>query len=233
MAALDAASERGVTQPPARTRALVRTYRVQGDVGNVPLQMPHLRGIAQSGVKCGVFPRRCRRWRQNMASFAHVASRSQVASPDVTSKRCVTCPRGVREPGGVSRCGVKTLHHLRTWRQGAWWSRQMWRQNVASLAHVASGSHVALPDVASKCGVTCPRGVMEPRGEAGRGVRTWRQAPSTYVASQDVASRRGDRRPMPPGTCLQNVSSVVGRYVHPHRRTPLINRQKCVYALHI
>ena len=40
-------------------------------------------------------------------------------------------------------------------------------------------------------------------------------AQSTYVAS-----RRGIRRPRPPSTCLQNVSSVVGRYVHPHRRPP-------------
>ena len=85
------------------------------------------------------------------------------------------------------------------------------RQNVASGAS---------QDVASKRGVTyCARGIREPRGVAGRGVRTWRQAPRTYVASQDVASiRRGVRKPT--GTCLQNVSSVGGRYVHPHAGDP-------------
>ena len=118
----------------------------------------------------------------------------------------------------------------------------MWRQNVASFQEF----HVASQDVASKCGVTCPRGGRQPggiagaapgftpmasftwrqnvvacsRGVAGRGVKTCRHAPWTCAASQDVSSIPGVRRPRPPGPgkCLQNVSSVVGRYAHLHRR---------------
>ena len=116
------------------------------------------------------------------------------------------CPRGVRKPCGVAGCGLETWRHVPMWRQGASWRRQMWRQNVASGSRLFMP--LASPDSRGRC-VTCTRGV------AGRGVRTWRQAPSTYVASQDVASRGGVGRPRPPGTCLQNVSSVVGRYVHP------------------
>ena len=37
---------------------------------------------------------------------------------------------------------------------------------------------VAWPDMASKCGVTCPRGVREPGGVAGRGVKMWRHLPT-------------------------------------------------------
>ena len=186
---------------------------------------------------------RCRTWRPNVASLAHVASGSQVAWPDVASRRGVTCPRGVREPGGVAGRGVKTWRHLLTQHQ----------QNVASLAHVASGSQVAWPDVASKCGVTCLRGVREPGSVAGRGVslgvaergvKMWRHLPTWRQGAtwrrrtwrQNVASGAIDLRGItgrgvktwrhkarPPGTCLQNVSSVVGRYVHPHRRPPCIN----------
>ena len=100
-------------QPPARARARARarTHRVHSDVGNVSLQMPHLRGIAQSAT-----------WCPNVASLAHVASESQVW-PDMASKCGVTCPRRVSEPGGVAK-------------------------------------------LTSKCGVTCPRGVREPGGVA-------------------------------------------------------------------
>ena len=42
--------------------------------------------------------------------------------------------------------------------------------------------------------------------------RARRQAPSTHMASLDVTSEGLG----PPGTCLQNVPSVVGRHVHPH-----------------
>ena len=213
-------------------------------------------GVAGRGVKTwrhlptsrqGARWRR-RTWRQNVASLAHAASGSQVASRDVASKRGVTCPRGVRnplaspnvaskcgvtcprdvrEPGGVAGRGVKKWRHLPTWRQGARWRRRTWRQNVASLAYVASGSHVRSPElcqrsrewphlasqnVASKCGVTCSRGVREPRGVAGRGVKTWRQAPSIYVASQDVASKHGVTKPGLPARvfkmCLQSSGDM-------------------------
>ena len=121
---------------------------------------------------------------------------------------------------------------------------QMWHRNVslrqvaspdlASLAYMVSGSQVALLElyqcsrewphlasqVASERGVARSCGVKEPRGVAGCGVKTWRQAPSPHAASRDVASIRGVWRPRPPGKCLQNVSSVVGRYVHPHKRPP-------------
>ena len=150
-----------------------------------------------------------------------------------------------------------------TWRQsvvGARWRGRTWRQNVASLAHVASGSQVASQDVASKCGVTCLRGVREPRavagalpaltrvallGFAGRGVKMWHHLPTWRQGAtwrrrtwrQNVASGAIDLRGVTgrgvktwrhearlPGTCLQNVSSIVGRYVHPHRRPPCVKR---------
>ena len=108
---------------------------------------------------------------------------------------------------GVS---VKTWRHLPTWRQGAGGVARcgvkMWRLYQGSR----HWPHLASQDVASERGVTCSCGVREPWGVAGRGVR-----PSTYVASQDVASIPGVRRPRPPATCLQNVSSVIGRYVRP------------------
>ena len=75
--------------------------------------------------------------------------------------------------------GVKMWRHLPMWRQGARWRRRTWRQNVAS------GSQVAWPDVASKRGVTCPHGVREPGGVAGRGVKM------SQVAWPDVASKCG------------------------------------------
>ena len=165
-------------------------------------------GVAGRGVKMWRHlltqhqgARWCRRtWRQNVASLAYVASGSQVAWPDVASK----C--GVTEPGGVAGRGV----------------------NVASLAKMATGSHVRSPElcqrsrewphlasqnVASKCGVTSwLRGVREPRGVAGRGVKTWRQAPSIYVASLDVASKRGVTKPGLPARvfkmCLQSSGDM-------------------------
>ena len=116
----------------------------------------------------------------------------------MASKRGVTCPRGVgarwrrrtwrqnvaslahasgsqvASQDVASKCGViclrgvrepgwchRTWRHLPTWREGATFGRRS----------------------------SCPRGVREPRGVGGRGVKTWRQAPSIYVASQDVASR--------------------------------------------
>ena len=167
-----------------------------------------------------------------LAPCAHVASRSHVV-PDLASKRGVTCPPGVREPpgitcspgitepGGVARCGVKTWRQLPNGVAVA--------QNVVSVVHLASGNlaAVAVPEFTpfASAGVSGPgvrergvrtwrhllTGVRKPRGVAGRGVRTWRHAPSAYGASQDVASIRGVRRNTPPGTCLENVSSVVGR----------------------
>ena len=167
------------------------------------------------GARC-----RGRTWRQNVASLAHVVSRSQVASPDVVSKCGVREPggvagrgvkmwrRGVREPGGVAGRGVKMWRHLPTWR-------------ATSGSHVRSPElcqrsrewpHLASQNVASKCGVTCPRDVREPRGVAGRGVKTWRQAPSIYVASQDVASTRGVTKPGLPARvfkmCLQSSGDM-------------------------
>ena len=172
-------------------------------------------------------------------SLAHVASGSQLASPDVAlkrgvtcprgvretgdvaSKRGVTCPRGVREPGDVARCGVKTWRHLPTWRRcsrtsvhgsGFMWCCQMWRQNVASLAHVASGSHVASPDVASECGV-----------------RTWRQAPWTCVASQDVASIRGVRSPGLPARVFRMCLQSSGDMCTPTGDPPAYYHYYCFY----
>ena len=148
----------------------------------------------------------CRRmWRQNVALLAHVVSGSQLASPDA-----------------------------------------MWRQNVASLAHV-SGSQVASPDVASKhgscfrwCRWSCARvHAMASAGVTRRGVRTWRhlfrwRQRATWrrrTWRQNVASGAIDLRDVVGrgvNTWCQgaqasrhvssNVSSVVGRYVHPHRR---------------
>ena len=160
---------------------------------------------------------RGRTWRQNVASrgvrkpWPDVASKcgvtgpgSQMASQDVASKCGVTCLRGVREPGSVPGRGVKMWRHLPTWRQGATCGRRSsarrrrtWRQNVASLAGATWRRWTWRQNVAS--------GAIDLRGVTGRGVKTWRH------------------EARPPGTCLQNVSLVVGRYVHPHRRPP------CVY----
>ena len=76
-------------------------------------------------------------------------------------------------------------------------------REAGGVAGAVAGPRLA--SWASKHGVTSSRGVREPCGVAGRGVRTWRQTPSTYVASLDVASIRGVRGPNPPGTCLQNL----------------------------
>ena len=162
---------------PRRARARPRLETVTGfpraqahGVGNVSSPIQHRRAAARSCV----------------APVAHVASGSHVVSADVASKRGVTCSRAVLEPAGIARCGIKTC------RQGARWRCQMWRQNVASRSRVASPDvafkmwrHVASPDVASKCGVTCPRGVRQPGGVAGvgtgfapmasPGVRAWRR----------------------------------------------------------
>ena len=183
--------------------------------------MPHLR-VALVKVQRGVqtwrpLPTwrqgarwRGRTWRQNVASLAHVR-REQ----DVASKCGVTCPCGVREPGGVAGRGVKTW----AWRQGARWRRRTWRQNVASLPHAAPGTQVVSPDVASKCGVAGPRGVREPGGVAGRGVKVAslaHVASGSQVASQDVASKCGV-------TCLRGVrepGGVAGRGVKMWRHLP-------------
>ena len=178
----------------------------------------------QCGVTCprgfrepgGVAKRDVKMWRH-----LHVASGSQVAWLDVASKCGVTCPRGLREPGGVAGRGVKTWRHLPTLASGSQVASpdvaSKRGQNVASLGHAASGPggvagrgvktwrpatwRQAWPDVASKCGVTGPRGV---RARWRR--RTWRQnvaslayvASGSQVASQDVASTCGV-------TCLRGV----------------------------
>ena len=176
---------------------------------------------------------RRRTWRQNVASLAHVASGS-VAGRGVkmwrhlptasgsgvagrglkpwrhwlTWRTCgVTGPRGVREPGGVAGRGVKMWRHLPTWRQGA-------KLAVASLGVAERGVKTWRHLPTWRQGATWRRrtwrqnvasGAMDLRGVTGRGVKTWRH------------------EARPPGTCLQNVSSVVGRYVDPHRRPPCLN----------
>ena len=92
-------------------------------------------------------------------------------------------------------------------------------RSVASLVHVVAGSHVAAPQVASKRRLACWRGLREQHG-----VRTWHQAPSTHLAG---LAGHGVRGLGPPGTCLHNVFSLVGRYVHPRRRPPVC---VCVYV---
>ena len=124
----------------------------------------------------------------------------------------------------VAPSGVQTWLCLVTC--GVTWT---WR-HVALLAHVVSNRHVInesgaathqtlwpmlrdrrSPGVA-RCGVRTRRrfrdDVSSPDMTSERGVR--RQAPSTHVASLDVASVRGVSGLGLPGTCFQNVSSVVG-----------------------
>ena len=171
-------------------------------------------------------------WRQNAASLAHVASGSQVASPDVASKRgvlcrrgvrepggvttcgdktSVTCPRDVRDPGGVARCGVKTWRHCPT---GPCSRRQIRRQNVASRAHVSQWPHLALQDVAPERGVARSRGVREPRGVAGCGVKTWRAGAIDLrgVAGRGVTTWRQEaqasRQVSVLKTCLQSSGDM-------------------------
>ena len=172
--------------------------------------------------------------RSGVAPVAHVASGSHVVSLDVAST----------DSAGIARCDVKTGRHSPAWRQGARWRRQMSRrQNVASLAHAASGSQMTSQDVASKRRATDPRsakglwrrhlasggiarcgvqtcGIREPGGVAGggvagRGVRTCRQAPSTDVASLDVASIRGVRPPRPPARVFKLCPQSSGNMCTP------------------
>ena len=109
------------------------------------------------------------------------------------------------------------------------------RSRVASPAHVVSGNQ------ASTRSVTCPRSVREPGGIAitwmqgasgvtgavlgftpmaspgvtGRGVRAWRHLLTWQTTTW---RRRTWRQNVASG--LQNVSPVVGRCAHPHRRPP-------------
>ena len=159
--------------------------------------------------------------KQNVASLAHVASGSQVASPDVASKcgvtgphgvrsqvvaskRGVTCLRGVREPGTCLR-GVRQpraaagrppefRQRSREWPHLASQNVKMWRHLPTWRQGATWRRRTWRQNVAS--------GAIDLRGVTGRGVKTWRH------------------EARPPNTFFQNVSSVVGRYVHPHRRPP-------------
>ena len=143
-------------------------------------------------------------WRQSVASLAHAASgarwRCHMWRENVASLAHAVSGDHVH---GIARCGVKMWRHLRTWRQAARWHR--W-----SCAKVHAN------------GLTWRHRTWRQRATWRRGA--WRQnvAPSTHAASQDVEPIRVVRRPRPPGKCLQNVSSVVGRYVHPYRRAPCL-----------
>ena len=155
---------RGVREPAGIARCGVRE---QGGVARCGVKTwRHLPTWRQGATWRQEATWRRQMWRQNVASLAHVAS-----------------------GGGVDRCGVKTWRHLPSRRGGV---ARWWRQSVASLAHVASGSQVASlelyqgsrqwlqlasQDVASGRGVARSRGIREPRGVAGGGDKTWRQAP--------------------------------------------------------
>ena len=174
----------------------------------------HLPTWRQGVVRCGVKTWRhlfmshqgarwrLQMWRQSMASFVYVASGSQVASPDVASKRGVTCLCGVREPGGVAKCGVRRWCHL-------------------LMSGGVAGAVPGFTPLATEFVVETWRHLLTWRQRATWRRRTWRQ----NVASGAIDLRRTwrqylNQRPRLPGTFLQNVSSVVGRYVHPHRRPP-------------
>ena len=128
-----------------------------------------VRGVREPGWRCKI-------WRQNVASCAHVATRSQKWRRQMWRM----------EPGGVTRCGVKTWRLAHTWRQQAGGiagavpgftpmaSRyRTWRQRATW----------ASPDVASN---VAP-GAIDLRGVARRGVNRWRQEAE---ASQQVSSKR-------------------------------------------
>ena len=152
------------------------------------------RGVREPG---GVAGRGVKMWRQLPTWRQGARWRCRTWRQNVASLVYI----GVREPGGVVGRGVK-----------------LWRRYAASGSHVRRAQrsrewpYLASQDVASKCGVTCPRGVREPRGVAGRGVKTWRQAPSIYVASQDVASKRCVTKPGFPARvfkmCLQSSGDM-------------------------
>ena len=194
----------------------------------------------------------------DVASGTQVASQDVASKCGVTCPRGVREPGGVAghgvrmwrhlptwQPGGVTGRGVKMWRHLPTWRQGARGRRRTWRQNVASLAYVASGSHVRSPGLCPALTRVASLGVAE------RGVKMWRHLPTWRQGAtwrrrtwrQNVASGAVDLRGVtgrgvntwrhearPPGTCLQNVSSVVGRYVHPHRRPPCMYIHVYIYV---
>ena len=134
-------------------------------------------------------------WHQNVASLAHAASGSQVALPEVAS-----VARVASGSFGVARCGIKAWRHLLT----------CCREPGHVVGIVPRFTPMASPGITGS-GVTCSRGVREPRGVPGRGVRTWRQAPRRNAASggPDLLAR------------VFKVFSVVGRFVHPHRQAPL------------
>ena len=145
-------------------------------------------------------------WHQNVASLAYV-----------------------REAGGIPRCGVKTWRHLPTWRQGARWRRRTWRQNVASRAHMSSGR---------RCGVKTWSHLLTWRSSLELcqgschwptwGERTWRQNVSRgvreprgiAVASPDVASERGVRRP----TCAPPQATPLCIYIYIYIYYMLLSR---------
>ena len=156
-------------------------------------------------------------------------------------RTCVALPKVQR--------GVQAWRPLPTWRQGARWRGRTWRQNVASLLHAASGSQVASkPGRGVKMRRLWPtwrQGARWRRMPTWRqGVKMWRHLPTWRQGAtwrrrtwrENVASGAIDLRGVtgrgvktwrheasPPGTCLQNVSSVVGRYVHPHRQPPCLH----------
>ena len=136
-----------------------------------------------------------------MASLASLASRSQVVSQHVASKCGVTCLRGVREPRAVAGAppALTRVASLGVAERGV----KMWRHLFTWRQRATWRRRTWRQNVAS--------GAIDLRGVTGCGVKTWRH------------------EARPPGTCLQNVSSVVGRYVHPHRRPPCI----FIYMCHI
>ena len=154
-----------------------------------------------------------------MGSLAHVQSGSHAASPNAASERGIASSRGVREPHGVAGCGVKTSlarrgvtktmsspdlvlpsgvrrsgRAMERYRRSRHWPH-LPCQAVAPEPGVASRA-VASPHMASNR--------SDPCGDAGRRVGAWRHG---------VCGRCG--------TGLQNASSVVRRYAHPHRRPPV------------
>ena len=139
--------------------------------------------------------------RQGQVDVASKRGVTGPASGDVTSKWGVTGPR--REPGGVAGRGVKMRRHLPTWHQGSTCGRRR-----SASAHAS--------------GLTWRRRTWRQNGaslaKGGAGGRTSRQNVASDASTWSHRTWRHEARL--PGTYLQNVSSIVGRYVHPHRRPP-------------
>ena len=160
------------------------------------------RGVICSGAvrePCGVTGLGVRTLR-HLPTWCHRVPRGVAACGVVTCMASLA--RGVIKTHVVTGSGAATRRQTLRLGQGA--TRCDWRSR--------HWPHLAPQDVASELcsSFDCSRGFREPHGVAGRGVRTWRQAPSTHVALVRGVKGLGASRHVS-SECVLSV----GQYVHP------------------